>query len=213
MTITSEDRKSYQRKVGEFRRQEAEDTCLSRSIENILGELSDRHDVPRLRMSHSEIKDLCDYKQDWGCDSKLLPEVLTSEIGELGYICRVEKGFGMENLDEKVEQNHTSYPIVELSPEYLHDQEEYDVQAGMHGQALPHTVVVFSVNDENIQFFDPYEDFYTPPKTGGAPPSVIPKSRFLHYWSGPDEYQWTLWVQRQQQTTITQATLQASEDQ
>ncbi|MFB6187219.1 MAG: hypothetical protein ABEI86_10180 [Halobacteriaceae archaeon] len=138
MTITSEERRADQSSVRDFERQESEDTCLSRAIENIISEVSKRHGVPNLRLSHERIKEVCAYKPDWGCDTSILPENLNSEIADYGYTCKIETGIELDRLGGLAEEAYTSYPIAELAPEYLHDQDGYSVRAGMHGKALPH---------------------------------------------------------------------------
>ena len=204
MTITTEDRKRYQSTVKDFARQKVENACLSRAIQNILKDLADRHGVSDLRISHEDILNICHYDEMLGCRSDVLPENLNASISEFGYRAIKDTNVGLDGIASIVNNEMKSYPIVELSPEYLHDQDGYDVKAGMYGQAEPHTVVVFTINDNSIQFFDPYAHFYSPPETGGAPPSQLPKSRFLHYWSGREEYQWTLHVERVEQLTLNQ---------
>lgn len=202
MTITQSDRRTYQSKVSEFERQEAVNTCLSRSIQNILGELSDRHDRPEITIDHDVILDVCDYLPKWGCSVEFLPESLNGELNQHGYSAYIETHLEVNELESIIENDQMSFPIVELSPAYLHHADGYEVQDGMYGQAQPHTVVAFTVNDELIQFFDPYEDFYSPPDSGGAPPSQITQSQFYQWWSGREEKRWTMWIEEEPQQTF-----------
>jgi hypothetical protein len=206
VTISTEERKSYQTAVSDFWRQTEEDTCLTRAIQNITGELGRRHNVPELEVEHERIKRVCDYKPHWGASTDPLPESLNDIIQPHGYTARIETEIQREELADIVETDDASLPIVELSPAYLHHVEGYDVQAGMHGEAMPHTVVVFTINHETIQFFDPFEDFYSPPQEGGAPPSQLPKSKFYQWWSGRESKRWTMWVEQVPQQTLDQAT-------
>jgi hypothetical protein len=170
-----------------------------------LDDLARRHGAPEISLEHSRIKQICDYRPGVGAVSEPLPEALDTQIETRGYRCRVETEIGESKLDSIAESDEKSLPVVELSESYLHHVEEYDVQAGMYGEAMPHTVVVFTVNHEEVQFFDPYEDFYTTPENGGAPPSRLRKSQFFQWWTEA-EPQWTMWIEREPQRTLDQAT-------
>lgn len=204
LTIGSEETRSYQSRVSEFARQQSENTCLTRAIQNVLGDLARRHEVPELTLDHETVKEICDHRPGIGAVAEPLPEALDTEIEAYGYRGRVETEIGESKLESIIEAEDCSLPIAELSASYLHHVEEYDVQAGMYGEAIPHTVVVFTVNHDEVQFFDPYEDFYTTPENGGAPPSRLQKSQFFQWWTEA-EPQWTMWIQREPQRTLDQA--------
>lgn len=204
MTITQSDRRVFQSKVSDFDRQSEVDTCLSRSLQNVLDELAGRHERPEISLEHDKIKEVCDYLPQWGCSTEFLPENLDAELNPFGYSAEIDTHVELDDLDTIIQNGNTSYPIAELSPSYLHHADGYDIQAGMHGQAMPHTVVVFTVNDDYIQFFDPYEDFYSPPENGGAPPSQITKSQFYQWWSGREKKRWTLWIEQEPQQRLDQ---------
>lgn len=209
MTITSADRQSYQAKVSDFERQEREDTCLSRALENVLSELANRHDESNLEIPHDDLLEICDYLPRWGCSVEPLPESLDARINQFGYNAKIDRLEDLDELEDLIEDPNRSLPLVELAPAYLHHVQGYEVQAGKEGEAMPHIVVPFTVNHDTIQFFDPYEDFYSPPDTGGAPPSQLPKDNFFQWWSGREEERWTMWVEREsEQLTIEQAMAQ-----
>lgn len=205
LTITSEDRRSYQSRVSRFARQTEEDTCFTRAIQNILVDLARCHDTPAVEISHDDAKKACDYRPRFGASSDPLPESLDEHLDPHGYTARIETDVDHSKLGEVIESGTKSLPVVELSESYLHHVDQYDVRAGMHGNSMPHTVVVFTINHDEVQFFDPYEDFYTPPENGGAPPSQIPKSNFFQWWTEGTR-RWTMWIEEQPQRTLEQPT-------
>ncbi|MEZ3116102.1 hypothetical protein RYH80_09270 [Halobaculum sp. MBLA0147] len=205
MTIGSDDRKSYQTRVSSFDRQRREDTCLTRAIQNVVDDLATRHDVPSLAVDHDTVKDACDYRPQFGATADPLPEALEDHLSPHGYAMQIDTELDRSTLAEIVEREQCSLPVVELSPSYLHHAEGYDVRGGMHGRAIPHTVVVFTINHDEVQFFDPYEDFYAPPENGGGPPSRLPKSRFYQWWT-EETRRWTLWIEPEPQRTLDQTT-------
>ena len=204
MTIDTEDRRSYQTRVSSFTRQQREDTCFTRSIQNVVDDFVRRRDDRSLELSHDTIKNACDYRPGLGATAEPLPESLADHLSPHGYTAQIETEVDQSELTNIVEREAASLPIVELSESYLHNADGYEVQAGMHGEAIPHTVIVFTVNHDVIQFFDPYEDFYAPPESGGGPPSQLPKSQFYQWWSEGTS-RWTMWIEREPQRTLEQA--------
>lgn len=171
-----------------------------------------RRDDSPVELSHDTIKDACNYVPGLGATSEPLPESLGDHLSPHGYTARIETGVEPSELTNTVERDTASLPIVELSESYLHNADGYEVQAGMHGEAIPHTVIVFTVNHDVIQFFDPYEDFYAPPENGGGPPSQLPKSQFYQWWAEGTS-RWTMWVEQEPQRTLGQTNELADEEQ
>lgn len=202
MTITDSDRSSFQAQIKEFHPQINEDMCLSTSIKNILDRLSEDHHVPELsNFSVSTLNEMCEYQRHRGSTARHLPRRLGPEIEPLGYEVKMDTQLNIENLQELIDNEDTSLPIVGLDPRFYDSVDLYDVDAGKFGERMPHTVVVLKVNHEDVLFYDPLKDYYWS-EGDPVPPSERPRRLFVEWWGGRSEPFWTLWIERSEQQTL-----------
>jgi hypothetical protein len=206
LTISDAHRDSYQATVSEFTRQSQEDTCLPVAIFNILSELRERHESFDPELDLDDLLDYCDHKPGFGSSAEYLPDRLAPVLEEYNYTITIETGLDLADLEAILQEESSSYPVVELDPQYFEHAEGYTVQTGQFAKALPHTVIPYRFNSEVVLYFDPYEDFYAADPDSGAPPREMTQVQFYELWSGKAEPQWTLWVERSEQQTFEEYT-------
>lgn len=202
MTITETDRERYQTTVGDFQAQIQPDACLPTAIKNVIDELAERLDIDGMSMSQSDVNDLCGYREGLYSREEIIPEQLTHELSEFGFEARESTAPQMDfvELQTIIDTEQASLPIVELDPEYFREVDGYHVQEGEH---LPsHTVVVFKINDEEVLYFDPYENFFERSSRIEETPNTWSRTSFYELWSGRYDERWTLWLDRSEQPTL-----------
>ncbi|MDV7351284.1 hypothetical protein R3751_16080 [Halorubrum distributum] len=204
MTISQEQRSTYQSKVSEFTHQRDINTCLPVSLLNIIGELADSTGNDELSIDLDRAKDAVDYDPFMGSSTEFVGERLDPHLADFNYKTVLDRALDLDELDEIIQDPSCSYPIVELDSRYLDWVDAYEVQAGMSGTLQPHTVVPFGFNDESILLFDPMLEYHLDPERASSNGIEIPKPLFYEYWSGESVPRWTLWIEQQEQQTFDQ---------
>lgn len=203
MTITESDEETYQATVSEFQPQIKPDGCYPTAIKNILDELAERKGFDGMKLSLSDVNDLCNYRDGLYTEEEIIPEALTREISEYGFQAVEASGTEMdyERLKKIIDDENTSLPIVELDPSYFEEVENYRVQGEPEST---HTVIVFKVNDNRILYYDPYENFFERSSRINEAPYTWDKTGFYELWSGDHEERWTFWLEKKDQPLLSQ---------
>jgi hypothetical protein len=204
VTITESDEETYQATVSDFQPQITADACLPTAIKNILDDVAERENIDGISMSQSDVNDLCGYREGFFSREEIIPEQLTHEVSEYGFEAREATApkMDLERLKAIIENDDASLPIVELDPDYFKNVEGYRVQ---EAEQMPsHTVIVFHVNDDEVLYYDPYENFFENSSRINESPYTWPKTGFYELWSGRYEERWTLWIDRSEQPTLEQ---------
>lgn len=207
MTISEEQRETYQSTVSEFTRQSEENTCLAIVLKNVVDELAERQDLPDMAIEKEEVLDMVDYDPFYGCTSDFLPERLNPHLQDFNYEVKEDRALSLDDLEELIHDQATSYPIVELDERYLgwvNEVDGFHADVGSYGRTEPHTVIPFAFNDETVMIFDPFESFYLPSPGESAPPKQVPQPLFYEWWSGESTPRWTLWIEPPSQQTLGQ---------
>lgn len=201
MTITDADRETFQSTVEDFRPQITEDMCLPTALKNILDEFAGRHgsDGP---LSLSELNDICDYRAGSASTAQGIPAKLDPEIEEYGIETRISIGTSFDDLQAIIDDNDRSLPIVELDAAYFESVDGYDPRGGIDGYQWDHVVLPFTVNDETVLFYDPFEEIFQRSTRIDSPPTERSKTQFYEWWSNASS-RWTMWLQRRDQQVLT----------
>lgn len=203
MTITETDEETYQATVSEFQPQITADGCYPTAIKNILDELAEREGHDEMSLSLSDVNDLCNYREGLYTEEEIIPEALTREVSEYGYQAVEASGAEMdyERLQQIIDDENSSLPIVELDPSYFDEVENYRVQGEPEST---HTVIVFKVNDNKVLYYDPYENFFERSSRIDEAPYTWDKTSFYELWSGDREERWTFWLEKKDQSLLSQ---------
>lgn len=155
-----------------------------------------------MSMSQSEVNDLCGYREGLYSREEVIPEQLTHELSEFGYeaVEATAPEMDFAELQAVIDNELASLPIVELDPDYFGEVEGYNVQEGEHMPS--HTVIVFKINDEEVLYSDPYENFFERSSRVDEAPNTWPRTGFYELWSGRYDERWTLWLDRSEQPTL-----------
>jgi hypothetical protein len=201
MTITETDIQTYQSSVSDFLPQINADGCYPSAIKNILDELANRNDIPEMKLSRSDINDLCNYREGMYTQEEIIPGALSHEIADFGYQAAEASAPKMDysELDEILSDEDSSLPIVELDPTYFEQVENYRTQGR---QEASHTVIVFKINSEKVLYYDPYEKFFEKSSGVDKAPYEQSKTDFYELWSGDYEERWTFWLERREQSLL-----------
>lgn len=137
MTITQSDEETFQSEIANFHAQHFEDQCYPAAVKNIVDRLADRKDLNGMKMSLSEVNDVCGYKRGLQCEEDLIPERLTNAVTEYGYesVLKTAPEMDLEQLDSVINDEGTSLPIIELDPVYF--ERVADMVDGYHAQPSP----------------------------------------------------------------------------
>ena len=203
MTITESDKETYQSTVSEFQPQITADGCYPTAIKNVLDELAERTGHGGMSMSLSDVNSLCNYREGLYTEEQIIPDALTREVSDYGYRAVEASGSDMdyERLQQIIDNESISLPIVELDPSYFEQVENYRVQ----GEAeATHTVIVFKINDDKVLYYDPYENFFERSSRIDEAPYTWPKTGFYELWSGDREERWTFWLEPKDQSLLSQ---------
>lgn len=201
MTITDADRETFQETVTDFRPQIAEDMCLPTALKNILDELADRHDGS-ISLSTSDLNDICDYREGFAATSRNVPARLNPEIEQYGIEVKVAMGITFQDLEAIIVDDERSLPIVELDSAYFDSVDNYKPRGGIDSYQWNHIVIPFTVNDETVLFYDPFEQIFQRSSNIDAPPTERPKTQFYEWWTAAGT-RWTMWIQRRDQQMLT----------
>jgi hypothetical protein len=201
VTITDADRETFQTTVEEFRPQITEDMCLPTALKNVLDEFADRHssDSP---LSLSDINDICDYRAGGASTSRNVPAKLDPEIEDYGIETKIMFNATFEDLEAIIDDNDRSLPIVELDSVYFESVDGYDPRGGVDGYQWDHVVIPFTVNDETVLFYDPFEEIFQRSTRIDTPPTQRSKTQFYEWWTAASS-RWTMWLQRSDQQVLT----------
>lgn len=201
MTITDVDREVFQTTVEEFRPQITEDMCLPTALKNILDEFAGRHgsDGP---LSLSDLNDICDYREGSASTAQGVPAKLNPEIEEYGIETRISIGTSFNDLQAIIDDNDRSLPIVELDAAYFDSVDDYDPRGGIDGYQWNHVIIPFTVNDETVLFYDPFEEIFQRSSRIDSPPTERSKTQFYEWWTAASS-RWTMWLQRRDQQVLT----------
>jgi len=201
VTITDTDRETFQTTVEEFRPQITEDMCLPTALKNVLDEFADRHgsDSP---LSLSDINDICDYRAGFASTSRNVPAKLDPEIEDYGIETKIMFNATFEDLEAIIDGNDRSLPIVELDSAYFESVDGYDPRRGVDGYQWNHVVIPFTVNDETVLFYDPFEEIFQRSTRIDSPPTQRSKTQFYEWWTAASS-RWTMWLQRSDQQVLT----------
>lgn len=201
MTITDADMDAYQSTVSDFVPQIEPDGCYPTAIKNILDRLADRKGLDDMSMSLSDINDLCNYREGMYTEEEIIPDALSHELGDHGYQAVEESAPEMDfdSLQQIIDDESASLPIVELDPTYFDEVENYRVQGRREAS---HTVIVFKVNSDSVLYYDPYEKFFEKSSGIDQAPYEWPKTGFYELWSGEYEERWTFWIERREQSLL-----------
>ena len=201
VTITQSEEETFQAEIGDFHAQHFEDQCYPAAIKNIVDRLAKRKDKNGMKMSLSDVNEICGYKRGLQCEEDLIPERLTNELHDYGYETRQKTApeMDLDKLESVIQDEDTSLPIVELDPEYFeHVEERVDGYRMQHTveRELAHVVIPYKVNSEEILYYDPYEKFHEKQPGVEDAPYRWPLMDFVELWSGDYEERWTLWLAR-----------------
>lgn len=204
MTITDSDRENYQATIDGFTSQHTPDDCLPTALKNILDELAERHNESGLSYSLQKLHQICEYRNGMASSAEKVPDRLGDRLENKGYTVKSAINVEMSELDSIVSSEESSYPIVELDPDYFDTIDGWDPRPGVDGRNWPHTVVAFEINSDTVLYFDPFGDMML--RSGGVsqPKCELPISQFYDLWSGRSLSRWTMWVQERPQTTLDQ---------
>ncbi|MDZ7731609.1 MAG: hypothetical protein U5K37_12905 [Natrialbaceae archaeon] len=162
MTITSQDRAFFSETAAEFHTQYELDHCLPTAVKNVLNELADRIDEPKLQTNMSDLNDHLDYREGAAAASDRLGARLDPLLEEHGYETRTMTGTSIEELAGIIDDQSASLPCCDLDPEYFATVDRgYAVESGVDRYGRwPHTVIPFAVNDSSVLYFDPFLEFF-----------------------------------------------------
>jgi len=175
--------------------------CLPTALKNILDEFADRHDAES-PLSQSELNDICDYREGNGATSYGVPDRLDPEIEEDGIETRITINTSLNDLQAIIDDRERSLPLVELDAAYFESVDGYDARAGGDGFQWNHIVIPFTVNEETVLFYDPFEQIFQRSSYIDTPPTERSKTEFYEWWSAASS-RWTMWLQRKDQQVLT----------
>ncbi|HEC77503.1 MAG TPA: hypothetical protein ENI33_09685 [Thermoplasmatales archaeon] len=173
------------------------DMCYTTSIKFILDELSNRHNISRLKLSLRRINRLCQYRLGHGPVLEIVVDALNSVLEKIGYIA--DEREGKENLKllrEKIIDENASFPIVSFGPPYLADLKGEDVKYNVLGSPpWDHVIVPIGFNDK-IKIFDPMEKILLKSTKINFVPNALSKPIFIHYWQTANPPYWITWIEK-----------------
>lgn len=202
MTITESDENSFQSKITSFHGQHEEDACYPTAIKNALDSFEEESGGPSANLSLSNIKEICGYKRGFGCKEELVQANLNAELWQHRLEVQEETGFDYNDLEEILDNDAASMPIVELDPEYWDRVDGYSPQADAEQVPYSHTVLVFKINSEEILFHDSFETFFKRSSRVEEVPYRMNRTEFYELWQGDYDPGWTLWIEESEQQTF-----------
>lgn len=202
MTITESDEGAFQSKITSFHGQHEEDACYPTAIKNALDSFEEEAGGQSANLSLSDIKEICGYKRGFGCREELVQANLNAELRQYRLEVQEEIGFDYTDIEEILDNDAASMPIVELDPEYWDRVDGYSPQADSEQVPYSHTVLVFKINFEEILFHDPFETFFKRSSRIEEVPYRMNRTEFYELWQGDYDPGWTLWIEESEQQTF-----------
>lgn len=188
----------------DFIPQFASDDCLVVNVAGLLAEYGKRKGLD-LGLPRERIKEICGYTGGFGSQSTRIAPNLGIHLRNLrlgDYVdARESQGdqSSLARLRKIVPDEATSFPIVSLNKDYWSVQGHAKVKP--KGE-MEHTVIVLSVTDDEVAFFDPFQRQRA--VESGAAIHRMPTTKFTSLWANDClASKWILWlVERAKLSTL-----------
>lgn len=187
--------------ISAFSRPESELTGLILSVENILRHYY--HQEPRFPVNpeDEDLVRLCGYRSEYGGNFAQLQDRLNNKLVDTAYTAHSDYAIDIEELSEIINEDNFSLPLVELHPDYF-EEVDYIVQPGHLQKNETPILIPIAIDDGQVMYWDPLADFYF----GGVDDTrerPLSDTTFITLWSEATKMNWTFWLSRGQQTTLT----------
>lgn len=203
MTILQEDIDHFEDTTEGFKYQPGLQDCLPVCVKNILDELADRHDQPKIRHSESDIKQLSDYDPDYGSTGRLLVSNLSTELQDFGYTVKDQTNMEFAELQDVIQTPTASYPTVSVSPDYFDFIQDWNPRGSRRGKNRPHMLVPFKLNTEEVLFFDPYGRIQLRSGAVHEETRNLGREDFFQVWDTERTFpRYALWIDKLEQSTL-----------
>jgi len=201
-----------------FTRLESELDCLLLAVKNMLADYREFHpefpinpgedaddDEDQEKAAKDELKTLAGHRSRFGGNFSQLEARLNGRLDETSFEAHTATQMDLDGLDEILNTETASLPLVELDPKYFGKIDEYDVQAGQFGASETPILIPIQVEDDIVIYWDPLADYYD---NGTADPveMTLRETTFLRLWSRAERTRWTLWIDGQEQKKMAEFT-------
>lgn len=201
-----------------FTRLESELDCLLLAVDNMLadyrsfqpdfpihpgadaGEDEDEEVVKR-----RQLKTLCGHRSRFGGNFSQLEARLNGKLQDTSFNAYTATQLDLEDLNDILETDTASLPLVELTPEYFDKIDEYEVQPGSYEANENPILIPIHVEDDIVIYWDPLADYYDDTTTRPVEMNLR-ETTFLRLWSRGTRARWTLWIDGHDQRTLTSFT-------
>jgi hypothetical protein len=201
-----------------FNRIESELDCLILAVKNMLadyrevqpdfpinpGEDADEDEDPE-EAAHEELKILCGHRSRFGGNFSQLEARLNGRLEDTSFEAYTATQQDLEDLDEILNTETASLPLVELDPEYFETVDEYTVQSGQFGADETPILMPIQVEDDIVIYWDPLADYYNS-SSDDPVEMTLSETTFLRLWSRAQRARWTLWIDGQEQKKMADFT-------
>lgn len=167
--------------------------CLPTCIMNIHNELFKRKGKDE-KISLSDSSELCGFIKHLGSNEHFLVEKINERIKKYNYQAREEYYIKdeMEFLEKVLVDQRLSFPIVTLSGKYW---SEISSTRGPSERKLAHSVIVLGLDQENVIYYEPAENFISSFNSENNNPRKLIKPRFQELWEDYEEPTWLFWYE------------------
>jgi hypothetical protein len=199
-----------------FTRLESELDCLLLAVKNMLadyrefhpdfpinpGEDADEDEDPE-EAARKELKTLCGHRSRFGGNFSQLEARLNGKLDETSFDAYTATQIDLGDLDEILNTETASLPLVEVDPEYFEKIDAYDVQAGQFGASETPILLPIQVEDDIVIYWDPLADYYDNENEDPVE-MTLSETTFLRLWSRAERARWTLWIDGQEQKKMAE---------
>jgi hypothetical protein len=201
-----------------FTRIESELDCLILAVKNMLADYREVHpdfpihpgddadeDEDPEKAAYEELKILCGHRSRFGGNFSQLKARLNGRLEDTSFEAYTATQQDLEDLDEILNTETASLPLVELDPEYFETVEEYTVQSGQFGADETPILIPIQVEDDIVIYWDPLADYYNS-NSDDPVEMTLSETTFLRLWSRAQRARWTLWIDGQEQKKMADFT-------
>lgn len=218
MTKDGQDQQYRQAVFSQFARNESELDCLILAVKNMLADYHEvqpdfpinpgddaEEDEDPEEAAYKELKILCGHRSRFGGNFSQLEARLNGRLDDTSFEAYTATQQDLDDLDEILNTETASLPLVELDPEYFETVDEYTVQSGQFGANETPILIPIQVEDDIVIYWDPLADYYN--STSDDPIEMtLSETTFLRLWSRAQRARWTLWIDGQEQKKMADFT-------
>ena len=177
--------------------------CLPTCLYNILFDLSNEGEKLNgiLPISIQKTKGICGYTPESGSAWDKTKKGIESKLRRnhvMDWEIRHKEGRGkdLDHLYKVLSDPNSSYPVLNLGPEYLSERYNAPLEGPPHSW-FDHCVVGLECLEDRVVIYDPYNPFKM---CYFNPVYELDRNTFLRYWVSADPAKGIMWLQRVSRT-------------